>query len=204
MEQSMQWGKVGGVHPWGTRGGGGWSYIKQYWVLREEEGTRRKPLFCEGSERASLCGCLYFFQCVFSLPPSQSVSASLGWGLCVLKGHPSGLSEVGVLQVRQEFGGGEQVGGTCGGTEVASPLVSQHILRPVPHSLRKKSTTGLKQATCHTNTHTETHTPTDTLAMLHTTHKTGTHRHRKSRGCNLKTTSSFFKDNSRSRAQDRL
>lgn len=70
----------------------------QHCVIKERR--KRKPLCCEGSERASLSGCLYFFQCDFSLPPSQSVSASLGWGVCVLKGNPSGLSEVGVLQVR--------------------------------------------------------------------------------------------------------
>lgn len=101
MQWSMHWGKVGGAHPWGTQGGGGWSYIKTILsVQRREKGTRWKPLCCRSSERASLCGCLYFFQCDFSLPPSQSVSASLVWGFCVLKGHPSGLSEVGVLQVR--------------------------------------------------------------------------------------------------------
>lgn len=39
---------------------------------------RRKPLYCEVSERASLSGCLYFFQCDFSLslPPNLSLPHS--------------------------------------------------------------------------------------------------------------------------------
>lgn len=105
--------------------GQGWSYIKESLKRRGEPGGRSPYV-----QKGLLSAAAFTFFC--DLPPSQSVSASLVWGLSVLKGHPSGLSEVGVLQVRQEFGRGESVGGTCGGTEAASPGVSQHLLRPFP------------------------------------------------------------------------
>lgn len=68
----------------------------QYWVSKKQ---KEEALLAVEVRRASPRGCFYFFQCDFSLPPSQTLSASLR-GICVLKGHPSGLSEVGVLQVR--------------------------------------------------------------------------------------------------------
>lgn len=67
-------------------------------VIKEEEGG--SPCAVE-VQKGLLCAAAFTFFSVISLslPPSQSVSVSLG-GVCVLKGHPSGLSEVGVLQVR--------------------------------------------------------------------------------------------------------
>lgn len=63
----------------------------------------KKPLCCGDSERASLSGCLYFVRLwflFFSLSLSHpSLFLSIVWGNGVLKGHPSGLSEVGMLQI---------------------------------------------------------------------------------------------------------